>query len=219
VHIPDGFLETPVWVAGIPVAALGVAYAIRRTGAVLEERQIPLLGVTGAFIFAAQMINFPVGPGVSGHLVGGVLAAALLGPHAAALVLTVVLGIQALVFQDGGITTFGVNTVNMAFIATYGGYGVMRMVATLLPTVTGWRIGVVLGAWLSVVLMAIACVVELSASGVVRLGTGLVTLGGIHAVIGIGEAVITVGILSFVQRTRPDLVGITQIREVAHEAA
>jgi cobalt/nickel transport system permease protein len=219
-HIPDGFLETPVWTASIPIAAIGVAYALRRTSATLEERQIPLLGVTGAFIFAAQMINFPVGPGVSGHLVGGVLAAALLGPHAAALVITVVLGIQALVFQDGGITAFGANIINMALIGAYGGYGVVRLVTASLPTPNSWRFGVAAGAWLSVVMMAVACAIELAASGAVGLSTGLATLGSIHVVIGIGEAVITVGILSFVHRTRPDLIVFhTPTDEVIHETA
>src|SRR5213593_1539344 len=113
-YIPDGFLSTPVW-ASLDVAAVPVVgYFVRRTQAEFDEARVPLLGVMGAFIFAAQMINFPVGVGTTGHLVGGTLLAFTLGPHAATVVMTAILVVQALVFQDGGITALGANTLNMA---------------------------------------------------------------------------------------------------------
>lgn len=204
-HVPDGFLDTRVWATALPVAAIGVSYALKKTNQSLDDRQVPLLGVTGAFIFAAQMINFPVAPGASGHLMGGLLAALLVGPHAAALVLTVVLGIQALVFQDGGLTSFGANVLNMAIIATYGGYGIARAVRRLVGY-RRWRWAAAIGAWTSVIFAALACAVELTLSGHVSLGPSVALLCGVHVVIGIGEAVITVGVLSFVYQTRPDLV-------------
>ena len=203
-HIPDGFLEPAVWLPATPVAAAGIAYALTKTNRALEDRQIPLLGVTGAFVFAAQMVNFPAGPGVSGHLMGGVLAAMLIGPHAAALVMTVVLAIQAFVFQDGGVTALGANITNMAIVGTYGGSGIARLVARLAREGSVWPAGV--GAWVGVVLASLAAGGELAFSGAMDPVAGIALLGGIHAIIGVGEAAITVGVLAFLMRTRPDIL-------------
>ena len=122
VHIPDGFLSTPVWAALDAAAAPAVAYTARRAQRGFEEAKVPLLGVLGAFVFAAQMINFPVGPGTTGHLVGGALLAITLGPAAAGVVMTAILAIQALVFQDGGILALGANIFNMALVGVAAGY-------------------------------------------------------------------------------------------------
>jgi cobalt/nickel transport system permease protein len=214
-HIPDGFLDTPVWVGAIPVATAGVAYALRRSREDASDAQVPLLGVVGAFVFAAQMINFPVAPGASGHLAGGVLAAMLLGPHAAAVVMTVVLTLQCLVFQDGGVTALATNIVNLALIATYAGYGVATLVGKLGGSYR--RPGIAIGAWLSVMLASAACATELALSNAIGWTGGFTAILGVHAVIGLGEAAITVGILSFVSRMRPDLLFGAQER--VHETA
>jgi cobalt/nickel transport system permease protein len=122
VHIPDGFLSTPVWAALDAAAAPSVAYLVRRAQRGFDDARIPLLGVMGAFVFAAQMINFPVGVGTSSHLVGGALLAYTLGPAPAAVVMTAILGIQALVFQDGGVLAMGANVLNMAVFGVFAGY-------------------------------------------------------------------------------------------------
>ena len=122
VHIPDGFLATPVWAALDLTAAPSVAYMARRAQGEFDESKVPLLGVLGAFVFAAQLINFPVGPGTTAHLVGGALLSFTLGPAAASVVMTAILAIQALVFQDGGILALGANTVNMAVLGVLAGY-------------------------------------------------------------------------------------------------
>ena len=132
-HIPDGFFDAPTSIAGGAVAVGAVSVASRRTRDVLNERQVPLAALTAAFVFAAQMLNFPVASGTSGHLLGGVLAAVLVGPWVAVLCLTVVLGVQGLVFADGGLTALGLNVVNIAVVGTLGGYVVFRLLRRLLP--------------------------------------------------------------------------------------
>src|SRR6266446_7926013 len=121
-HIPDGFLSTPVWAALDVAAAPAAGYVVRRAQREFEEKKVPLLGVMGAFVFAAQMINFPVGPGTSGHLVGSALLSYTLGPPAAGVVLTAILTVQALVFQDGGVLALGANVINMAIVGMLAGY-------------------------------------------------------------------------------------------------
>ena len=203
-HIPDGFLSATVGGPAVPLAAAGVSLALKRSAGDDAERQVPLLGVVGAFVFAAQMVNFPVAPGASGHLTGGVLAAALGGPYAAAAVMSVVLAIQCLVFQDGGITALAVNILNLAFIATWGGYAVARAFAR--PGAGRWRFSIAAGAWCSIVMAAAAAAAELALSDVVTWRGGFVAIVGIHAIVGVGEALITVSVLSFVRRVRPDLL-------------
>jgi cobalt/nickel transport system permease protein len=162
VHIPDGFLATPVWAALDLAAAPSVAYMARRAQREFDESRVPLLGVLGAFVFAAQMINFPVGPGTTGHLVGGALLSFTLGPAAAAAVMTAILAIQALVFQDGGILALGANSVNMAVLGVLAGY---------LPFAL-WgggrfrKLAIFGGAALSVLVSALAALSELLVSGV-----------------------------------------------------
>src|SRR4030043_1769745 len=131
-HIPDGFISTPVAAAGIAVAAGSVAYAVRATNKNMGEKQIPLMGVLAAFIFAAQMLNFPVIGGTSGHLIGAALAAILLGPWAGVLIMTCVLIVQCLVFQDGGLLALGANVLNMGIIAPFAGYYLYKGITGLL---------------------------------------------------------------------------------------
>jgi cobalt/nickel transport system permease protein len=206
-HIPDGFLSTATSVGAWAVSAGGVTYAVRRVSKELQERQVPLIGVTAAFIFAAQMINFPVAGGTSGHLLGGALAAILLGPWAGMLVLTSVLTVQALLFQDGGLLALGANIFNMAMVGVLVGWVVYSGLGRLLRKGRSeTAIRSFAAAWTSVVVAAIAAALELALSGVFRIDVALTAMGSVHALIGLGEGLITAAVLSFLGATRPDLL-------------
>lgn len=203
-HIPDGFLSLPIalvcWLISFSVLML----AVRRTRGTLGERQVPLMGVMAAFIFAAQMINFPVAGGTSGHLLGGVLAAIALGPWAGILVMSSVIIVQGLLFQDGGLLVMGANLLNMGLLTVLIGYGLHRAVLGRSRRV---RLAVAgSAAWLSVMAGALAASLELWLSGTAFLRIVIPAMLGIHALIGIGEALITVAALGFILRTRPDLL-------------
>ena len=206
-HIPDGFL-TPEVAAVCAVPAIGaVGYGLRRASRELDERRVPLLGVTAAFVFAAQMLNFPVAGGTSGHFLGVALAALLLGPWLASVVLAVVLGVQSFVFADGGVTALGANILNMGVIGALVVGGLMVGAQRVLPQRRGAFLAVAgVGAWLAVMAGATATAVELAISGTVPLGTVLPAMLGVHTLIGVGEAVITVAAVSAVMSTRPDIV-------------
>jgi len=205
-HIPDGFLSTETWAAAWVVSAGAVGYSVKRTSRVLKDRTIPLMGVLSAFIFAAQMVNFPVMGGTSGHLLGGVLAAVLLGPYAGATALACVLTFQCLVFQDGGLTALGANIFNMAVAGTMGGYGVYRMIVKTSDDKKAIIVGTAVASWFSVVLASVLCALELAASKTAPVGVVLPAMAGVHALIGVGEAVITGAIVATVLKTRPDLL-------------
>lgn len=209
-HIPDGFLGPAVAVGTGVVAAGGVAAALRAGREQLDDRQVPLVGVTSAFVFAVQMLNFPVGLGTSGHLIGGALAAVLLGPWMATLVLAVVLLVQALAFADGGITALGANVTLMGLIAGTGGSYLFRALARAFPRTRGGFLAATgITAWLSVVVASAFCALFITVGGVFGAGelvTVLVSMVGLHALIGVGEAVITVGAVAAVLSTRPDLM-------------
>lgn len=206
-HIPDGFLSLSVSIACWVITGLTLSLAISRSNRSLGERQIPLMGVMAAFIFAAQMINFPVAGGTSGHLLGGTLAAILLGPWAGMLVMTAVIAVQGLLFQDGGLLVMGANILNMGLITVAIGYGLYRGVSsgsrTLKLTVAG------IAAWLSVMAGALFTSLQLWLSGTSQLQIVIPAMLGIHAIIGIGEALITVAALAFLLQTRPDLLNET----------
>ncbi len=205
-HAPDGFVSPLVALVMWAVTAAVVAYAVRRTNRSLDDRAVPLLGVMAAFIFAAQMFNFPVVGGTSGHLLGGVLAAVLLGPWAGTLVMTAVVAVQALLFQDGGLLVMGANIFNMGVVGTLGGYALYRAVARLLGGEERARLPAAgIAAWASVVGGALGMALQLGASGVVPLELALPAMLGVHALIGIGEALITVAALAFIGATRRDL--------------
>jgi cobalt/nickel transport system permease protein len=206
-HIPDGFLSPEVAAACAVPAAGAVAFGLRRATRDLDERRVPLLGVTAAFVFAAQMLNFPVAGGTSGHFLGAALAAILLGPWLAGLVLSVVLVVQAFVFADGGITALGANVLNMGVIGALVVGGLMVAAQRVLPNRRGVLLAVAgAGAWLAVVAGSVACSFELALSGTVPLGTVLPAMLGVHVLIGAGEAAITVAAVSAVLSTRPDVV-------------
>ncbi len=204
-HIPDGFLSIIISVIcwGITVAVLGIA--ISRTNKSLGEKQVPLMGVMAAFIFAAQMINFPVAGGTSGHLLGGTLAAITLGPWAGMLVMTAVIAVQGLLFQDGGLIVMGANILNMGLLTAAVGYGFYRSVLGRSQSTKLTLVGI--AAWVSVMTGALATALELWLSGTTQLQIVIPAMLGVHALIGLGEALITVAALSFIFRTRPDLLG------------
>ena len=209
-HIPDGFINPGVSAAAGVVAAGGFGVAARRARVYLTERLVPLAALVAAFVFAAQMINFPVLPGMSGHLIGGVLAAVLVGPAAGYIVVSIVLIVQALVFADGGLSALGLNIVNMGLVGAVGGYYVFRalMRATgnrrsRVPMVAG------IAAFASVPLVAVAFAVEFAIGGTAEslsMGTILWALLTTHTLIGIGEGLITALVIGAVMSARPDLV-------------
>jgi cobalt/nickel transport system permease protein len=206
-HLPDGFLDTKTVLTTAGLAAVGVAIALRRVRATLPPRRVPLLGLAAAFIFAAQMVNFPVAGGTSGHLLGGVLAAVLLGPSAAVLVMSAVLIVQSLMFADGGILALGANVTNMGLVGAVGGYGLYRPVARALGGERGRLAGAAFAAWGATVLAAIAAAGELALSGVAAWSLVLPAMAGVHMLIGIGEAAITTLVLFAILQTRPELFG------------
>jgi cobalt/nickel transport system permease protein len=207
-HIPDGFLNLPI-IAVTWLLALGlIALALKQVDNEYRERTVPLMGVCAAFIFAAQMINFPIPGGTSGHLLGGTLAGVLLGPWAGSLVMAVVFIVQAFLFQDGGVTVLGANVVNMGLIGTFGGYYLYRTIRNLVGrnSLRGVLTGTAVAAWTSVVAAAIVAAVQLALSGTVPLAVGLTAMTVWHVMIGIGEAVISVIAVSYIWRTRPDML-------------
>ena len=204
-HIPDGFLSIVISLICWAITVAILAIAISRTNKSLGEKQVPLMGIMAAFIFAAQMINFPVAGGTSGHLLGGTLAAITLGPWAGMLVMTAVIAVQGLLFQDGGLLVMGANILNMGLLTVAVGYGLYRSVS---GKSQGAKLAVAgIAAWISVMTGAFATSLELWLSGTARLNIVIPAMLGVHTLIGIGEALITVAALSFILRTRPDLLG------------
>jgi cobalt/nickel transport system permease protein len=203
-HIPDGFLTLAIALIFWALTAVAVAIAISKTNKSLGGKQVPLMGIMAAFIFAAQMLNFPVAGGTSGHFLGGALAAIVLGPWAAILVMTSVIAVQGLLFQDGGLLVMGANIFNMGVLTAMIGFGLYRSV---LKTGKTTRL-IVAGtaAWLSTIASALLASLQLWLSGTSRLEIVLPAMLGVHVFIGIGEALITVAALSFILRTRADLL-------------
>jgi cobalt/nickel transport system permease protein len=200
-HIPDGYLIPRVWGTMDLVSAGAVGLAVRRANRSLPPERVPLMGVTAAFIFAAQMINFPVASGTSGHLLGACLAAILLGTGPAILVMTTVFVVQCLVFQDGGITALGANLFNMGLVGTTLGAGLYHALRRLTRGSAAAAFG---AAWVSVMAGALATSVELWASGIPAVV--FPAMLGVHTLIGIGEGLITVAALNLVERTRPAIM-------------
>jgi cobalt/nickel transport system permease protein len=198
-HIPDGFLSIPVWGTMDAIAIPSVAYIARRAQREFDHHKIPLMGVMGAFIFAAQMINFPVGSGTSGHLVGGALLSFTLGPAAASIVMTAILATQALVFQDGGLLALGANIFNMAIAGVLAGY---------LPymLLRGRKAGVFLGGMISLMVSAALALTELLRSGVRMPPAVLAVSIGLFLVSAIIEGAITLAVVQALERIQPGFV-------------
>ncbi|GAA4233168.1 hypothetical protein GCM10022254_34980 [Actinomadura meridiana] len=208
-HVPDGFIDAPVSIAAGAVAVAGVGIALRGARRELDDRTAPLAGLTAAFVFAAQMLNFPVASGTSGHLLGGTLAAILVGPYTGVLCVSVVLLIQGLLFADGGLTALGVNITNMALVTVVVGYGTFRLLLRVLPKT---RASVAGSAFTAAVISVPAAAVmftliyALGGTADVSLGKVAAAMIGVHVLIGIGEALITAVTVSSVLAVRPDLV-------------
>ncbi|MFC1968298.1 energy-coupling factor ABC transporter permease, partial [Chloroflexota bacterium] len=211
-HIPDGFISLATAATTSVVSAGGVGYGLKATAKKLGEKHVPLMGVMAAFIFAAQMLNFPIVGGTSGHLIGAALAAILLGPWTGGLVMSCVLILQCLVFQDGGLTALGANILNMGLIASFAGYYLYRGITSLSgESKNGRLVGGFISAWGSVFVASIACAVELAISGTSPIGVVLPVMAGFHTLIGIGEGLITVAVLNLVLAARADLLQLQRI--------
>jgi cobalt/nickel transport system permease protein len=209
VHIPDGFINAPASLAAGAAAAGGVGVSLRRAAQTLQDRQAPLAGLVAAYIFAVQMLNFPVAAGTSGHLLGGAMAAILVGPWAGALCVAVVLLVQGLLFADGGLSALGLNMVNMSLVTAWGGYAVFALLRRALPaTKASVTAAAGVAAGISVVLASLAFVVEyaVGGNGGAPVGTVLAAMVGVHTLIGIGEGLITALTVGLVLGVRPDLV-------------
>jgi len=205
-HIPDGFLSVPVWATGGVLAAGAVALAAQKSQEQFDEKTVPLTGVVCAFIFAAQMINFPVMVGTSGHLLGGVLAAVLLGPWVGSLVISLVLIVQCFIFQDGGVSVLGANILNMSVFGVGSGYLVFRIFSSLSTSKSVFLAAIAIASWVSVIAASFACAVELGLSGTYPIGLTVKAMFFVHAFIGIGEAMITTAVVASVLAARKDLV-------------
>ena len=207
-HIPDGFINAGTSVGAGVVAAGGLGVAIKKTSEYMEDKQVPLAGLTAAFIFAVQMLNFPVAAGTSGHLLGGVLAAILVGPWAGVICISVVLIVQAL-FADGGITALGLNILNMGLVTALGGYALYLGLRRILPRK---KISVMvasgIAAGVSVVLSSVAFWGEFAIGGNAEINLRAVfgAMVGVHALIGVGEGLISGATIGLVLSVRPDLV-------------
>jgi cobalamin biosynthesis protein CbiM len=208
-HIPDGFVNLPISGLFGLLSILFIALALKGAAKTLDGRTTPLAGLTAVFIFAAQMINFPVAAGTSGHLVGAALATALVGPHSATLALTVVLGVQALLFADGGLSALGLNVFNLSVIAVWVSHFVIVGLRRVLPKgKSGVTIAAAVAAYISVPLAALGFSIQyaLGGTGTIPVGTVAGAMIGTHLLIGIGEALITFMTVSAIIATRSDLV-------------
>lgn len=208
-HAPDGFLSPPTALATAIISFVVVGLALRQSKEQLADRAIPLAGMAAAFVFAAQMFNFPVAAGTTGHLLGGALAAILLGPSVGVVVVTIVVVVQALVFADGGLTSLGYNVLNMAIVPAYGGYAAFRLFRRFFPSTSGGVVGATgLAAWASVVMSAMAFSIEwlFGASAPVAFDDVFMAMVGVHVLIGVGEGLISAVAAGAVLVSRPDLV-------------
>lgn len=204
-HLPDTLLDTKTYMATSALALGGLGVALYMTRRHLPRRRVPLMGLAAAFIFAAQMVNFPVAAGTSGHLGGGVLAAVLLGPAAAVIVMAAVLIVQCLVFSDGGLLALGANIFNLGIVGAVGGWGIFYLVHRLMPTDRGRIVAAAFAAWCATVMGAVACAGEIAFSGIAPWGV-LPVMAGVHMLIGIGEALVTAMVLISIAGTRPELL-------------
>jgi cobalt/nickel transport system permease protein len=211
-HIPDGFLNAATMAGTGVVAAGGLANAVRIAGKKMGEKQVPLMGIMAAFIFAAQMLNFPVAGGTSGHLIGAALCAILLGPWAAVIIISLVLIAQCLIFQDGGLLALGANIFNMALLGGLGSYYIYRgMQKVIGDSQRSNLIAAFTAAWCSVMLASTACALELAFSDTSPIAVVVPAMAAVHAVIGIGEGLATLAVLGLVRSARPDLLTLQRI--------
>jgi cobalt/nickel transport system permease protein len=205
-HIPDGFLNLPLaLLLWLPSLVL-ISIALKKVRLQMGERQAPLLGVLAAAIFAGQLFNFSVTGGTSGHLLGAALATILAGPWAAVLIMTSVVSVQALIFQDGGLIALGANLFNMAGVGVFVSHAVFILIQKLARNERrGIFIGASVAAWVSIMITALACALQLSISGIFSANLAIPMMAGVHTLIGLGEAAITLGAVRFLYAARKDL--------------
>lgn len=219
-HIPDGFIDIPTSAAFGTLALAGTAIALKKAKTEVDDRTAPMAGLTAVFIFAVQMLNFPVAAGTSGHLLGGALAMVLVGPYAASLAITVVLGVQALLFADGGLTALGLNVFNLSVIAVLVSFLVFKLMVKLLPkTKSAIPLAAGIAAFVSVPISASTFTLQyaIGGNGTAPVETVLIAMFSTHLLIGIGEAVITMLTVSAILASRSDLVYGWSRKEVALE--
>ena len=219
-HIPDGFIDIPTSAAFGTLALAGTAIALKKAKSEVDDRTAPMAGLTAVFIFAVQMLNFPVAAGTSGHLLGGALAMVLVGPYAASLAITVVLGVQALLFADGGLTALGLNVFNLSVIAVLVSFLVFKLMVKLLPkTKSAIPLAAGIAAFVSVPISASAFTLQyaIGGNGTAPVETVLIAMLSTHLLIGIGEAVITMLTVSAILASRSDLVYGWSRKEVSLE--
>ena len=219
-HIPDGFIDIPTSAAFGSLALAGTAIALKKAKTEVDDRTAPMAGLTAVFIFAVQMLNFPVAAGTSGHLLGGALAMVLVGPYAASLAITVVLGVQALLFADGGLTALGLNVFNLSVIAVLVSFLVFKLMVKLLPkTKSAIPLAAGIAAFVSVPVSASAFTLQyaIGGNGTAPVETVFIAMLTTHLLIGIGEAVITMLTVSAILASRSDLVYGWSRKEVSLE--
>jgi len=219
-HIPDGFIDIPTSTAFGTLALAGTAIALKKAKTEVDDRTAPMAGLTAVFIFAVQMLNFPVAAGTSGHLLGGALAMVLVGPYAASLAITVVLGVQALLFADGGLTALGLNVFNLSVIAVLVSFLAFKLMVKLLPkTKSAIALAAGIAAFVSVPISASAFTLQyaIGGNGTAPVETVFIAMFSTHLLIGIGEAVITALTVSAILASRSDLVYGWSRKEVALE--
>jgi cobalt/nickel transport system permease protein len=207
-HIPDGFLTTRIAVSLDVVSGASVLYAARQVKVDIAGRMVPIMGVLAAFVFAAQMLNFPILGGTSGHLIGGSLLAILLGPLAGSLTMTTVVIAQALFLQDGGLVALGANIFNISAVTCFSGYGVFKLLGGVRSGGKRLLIAGFISGWFSMVASAACCALMMGVSGAIPLNIGLTAMLSYHAIVGIIEGMLTAGVLSFLFKVRPDLMKI-----------
>ena len=219
-HIPDGFIDIPTSAAFGTLALAGTAIALKKAKTEVDDRTAPMAGLTAVFIFAVQMLNFPVAAGTSGHLLGGALAMVLVGPYAASLAITVVLGVQALLFADGGLTALGLNVFNLSVIAVLVSFLVFKLMVKLLPKIkSAIPLAAGIAAFVSVPISASAFTLQyaIGGNGTAPVETVFIAMFSTHLLIGIGEAVITMLTVSAILASRSDLVYGWSRKEVSLE--
>ena len=209
-HMANELLSVPVATGTLAIAAGGIGLICRKVSRIVSSDKLPLMGILGAFIFAAQMVNFqlPAMPGTSGHMVGAVLLAIILGPHLAAIVISSVVIVQCLIFQDGGLLALGCNIINMGLVPSYVGYFLYKVITAGQSSSRRTYVGAMLACLIALEIGAILVPIEASLSGVlaVPFSTFLITMIGVHFLVGLVEGLITVAVLSYLQQVRPDLV-------------
>lgn len=209
-HIPDGFLTPAVWGAFDVVGAAAVAVGLYQTSKSLQEKAVPMMGVLSAFVFAAQMLNVPVSGGTSGHFLGGALVGIVLGPWTGLVVMAIILSVQCLVFQDGGIAALGANIFNMGILGCWLSAYLFRLMHTLWPGTRGRFCASFTASWLTILLASLSCAAQLTYSGVVSMKLAVVVIGGVHSILGLVEGLVTATVIASLARTRPDLLNLAE---------